>query len=79
MGRVLHPTLAAGRWFELTLMEQLGNIGCEVGRATRAKAQGNEQRLAGALESAERPALGPPDMPRHPPGEPVIGRWISST
>jgi len=52
MGRPHHPTLAAGRWYGLTLMEQLGNIGSEVGRATRAKAQGNDQRLAGALDRA---------------------------
>ena len=52
MSQTLHASLAAGRWFELTLMEQLANIGAEVGRATRAKAQGNEQRLAGALDRA---------------------------
>jgi hypothetical protein len=34
----------------MTLMERLGNTGSEVGRASRAKAQGNEQRLAGALD-----------------------------
>ena len=27
-----HKDLAAGRWFTLSLMEQLGNIGSEVGR-----------------------------------------------
>ena len=52
MGQPLHPSLAAGRWFELTLMEQLGNIGSEVGRACRAKSQGNEQRFEGALNRA---------------------------
>jgi hypothetical protein len=52
MGAPLHPGLAAGRWHEMTLMEQLGNIGSEVGRATRAKSQGNEQRLAGAIDRA---------------------------
>jgi len=52
MVQPLHASLAAGRWFELTLMEQFANIGSEVGRATRAKAQGNEQRLAGALDRA---------------------------
>lgn len=52
MGQPLHPSLAAGRWHELTLMEQLGNIGSEVGRTTRAKSQGNDQRLAGALDRA---------------------------
>jgi len=36
----------------MTLAEQLGNIGSEVGRAARAKGQGNEKRLAGALDRA---------------------------
>ena len=52
MGEPLHPRLAAGRWFELTLMEQLGNIGSEVGRASRAKSLGNGERFAGALDRA---------------------------
>ena len=30
-----HENLAHGRWYELSLMEQLGNIGSEVGRALR--------------------------------------------
>lgn len=33
-------------------MEQPGNIGSEVGRAARARTQGNEDRFAGALERA---------------------------
>ena len=52
MSQPLHASLAGGRWFELTLMEQLGNIGSEVGRASRAKSQGNEQRFEGALDRA---------------------------
>ena len=28
-----HQELAAGRWFQMTLAEQLGNIGSEYGRA----------------------------------------------
>ena len=52
MSEPLHPSLAGGRWFELTLMEQLGNIGSEVGRATRARTQCNGQRLADALDRA---------------------------
>jgi hypothetical protein len=52
MGEPLHSRLAAARWFELTLMEQLGNIGSEVGRASRAKSQGNGERFAGALDRA---------------------------
>jgi len=32
-GQFLHQNLARGRWFELSLAQQLGNIGSEVGRA----------------------------------------------
>jgi len=32
-GSILHKNLAAGRWFDLTLAEQMGNIGSEVSRA----------------------------------------------
>lgn len=32
-----HRNLAAGRWQTLTLAEQLGNIGSEVGRAVHAR------------------------------------------
>lgn len=45
-----HPGLAAGRWLELTLAEQLGNIGSEVGRALRARAQGDLERSDRALD-----------------------------
>ena len=38
-----HKNLAAGRWFELSLMEQLGNIGSEVSRAKRW--QGRDEKL----------------------------------
>lgn len=48
----LHASLAAGRWQSMTLCEQLGNIGSEVGRAARARAQGNEARLWPAVERA---------------------------
>ncbi|MEK7137226.1 MAG: hypothetical protein AAB853_02985 [Patescibacteria group bacterium] len=48
----IHADLAAGRWQEFSLNEQLGNIGSEVGRALRARAQGNEERLRGALDRA---------------------------
>lgn len=33
---IQHKTLADGKWFKLTLCEQLGNIGSEVGRTIRA-------------------------------------------
>ncbi|HEX9697373.1 MAG TPA: hypothetical protein VGB64_13800 [Actinomycetota bacterium] len=48
----LHAGLAGGRWQTLTLVEQLGNIGSEVGRAIRAKAQGNPERMQAALDRA---------------------------
>ncbi len=31
----IHSDLASGRWFQLTAMEQLGNIGSEVDRSLR--------------------------------------------
>lgn len=46
-----HKELAAGRWFEFSLAEQLGNIGSEVGRASRW--QGRDQKLfEGAVDRA---------------------------
>ena len=47
-----HAGLAAGRWQTLTLAEQLGNIGSEVGRAIRARERDDEKRFAGALDRA---------------------------
>ncbi len=47
-----HASLAAGRWQTMSLMEQLGNVGSEVGRASRAKAQSNAERLSAALDRA---------------------------
>lgn len=50
MSTALHAGLGAGRWTELTLMEQLANVGAEVARASRAKAAGNDARFQRALE-----------------------------
>jgi hypothetical protein len=36
----LHKDLAAGRWFELSLMEQLANVGADVERTIRWKQRG---------------------------------------
>jgi hypothetical protein len=44
----LHKTLAAGRWYELTLAEQLGNIGSEVSRARLSQGK-DEARFWGAV------------------------------
>lgn len=47
----LHKDLAAGRWFEFSLMEQMGNIGSEVSRARRAQ-KTNPGRFNKAVERA---------------------------
>lgn len=49
---LLHQNLAAGRWFEMTLSEQLGNVGSEIGRATSALSQGLDDRKEKALDRA---------------------------
>lgn len=47
----LHKELAAGRWFELSLAEQMGNIGSEVSRA--AHWQGKDEKIfLGAVHRA---------------------------
>lgn len=50
--QALHASLSAGRWYTLTLNEQLGNVGSDVGRAIRAKERCDDVRLQGALERA---------------------------
>jgi hypothetical protein len=51
MSGIQHRDLAAGRWWQLSLAEQLGNIGSEVSRA--AKWTGRDAGLArGALDRA---------------------------
>ena len=50
-GSFLHKELASGRWYALTLFEQLGNIGSEVSRARRAQGV-NPARFQGAVDRA---------------------------
>jgi hypothetical protein len=45
-----HKELANGRWNSLSLVEQLGNIGSEVSRASRAKTLNNIDRMTPAIE-----------------------------
>ncbi len=42
-----HQELAAGRWSRLSLAEQLGNVGSEVGRMRRW--HGKDERLAAGM------------------------------
>jgi hypothetical protein len=51
MSALQHRDLAAGRWWELSLAEQLGNIGSEISRASRWTGR-NEALAQGALERA---------------------------
>jgi hypothetical protein len=47
-----HKTLAAGRWFELDLVEQLANIGSEVERTISWRNKGNADYSNRAFERA---------------------------
>jgi hypothetical protein len=61
---VQHRDLAAGRWWTLTLAEQLGNVGSEISRAARW-----QRRDAGRARAAVHRALELIDLtlddPRH--------------
>src|SRR3989344_77314 len=50
--KILHKDLAEGRWYKMSLMEQLGNIGSEVGRARIYKEKGDDERLQKAVDRA---------------------------
>lgn len=58
----IHAGLA-GRWMSFSLVEQMGNVGSEVGRTIRAHASGNtarfDQALARALELFDLTAADP--------------------
>lgn len=59
-----HRELAAGRWWTLTLAEQLGNVGSEVGRALNWRSR--DPRISqGALERALELIDLTLDDPRH--------------
>lgn len=46
----IHQNLSAGKWNELSLAEQMGNVGSEVSRAIAAQEYGNEARQEHALD-----------------------------
>jgi hypothetical protein len=50
--RILHKNLAAGRWYELSLAEQMDNIGSEVGRAAKTQNK-DEARFWNAVVRAQ--------------------------
>lgn len=45
-----HPGLAGGRWFELTLIEQLANVGSEIERTLNWAAKGKQDLSSRAFE-----------------------------
>lgn len=51
-GAILHKELAEGRWYQMSLMEQLGNIGSEVGRARVYKENNDQERFWRAVDRA---------------------------
>ena len=51
MNDVQHRDLAGGRWWTLSLAEQLGNIGSEISRATKWSGR-NDTLARGAVERA---------------------------
>jgi hypothetical protein len=51
MSDIQHQDLANGRWWQLSLAEQLGNIGSEISRANRWTGR-NETLARGAFERA---------------------------
>ncbi|MDA2922111.1 hypothetical protein MYX07_02460 [Patescibacteria group bacterium AH-259-L07] len=45
----IHKQLAAGRWYELTLIEQMANIGADIGRALKWQKK-DKKLMQSALE-----------------------------
>ncbi len=46
---MIHANLASGRWQEMSIAEQLGNVGSEYGRVLSARRRQDEARFQGAL------------------------------
>lgn len=51
MNITFHKESACGSWYKLSLAEQLGNIGSEVGRAANSKGK-NEELFQGSFQRA---------------------------
>lgn len=52
MSNFQHKELAQGKWFNFSLVEQLGNAGSEVNRAINWKKKGNNENSLKAFERA---------------------------
>jgi hypothetical protein len=49
---IIHKNLACGRWFELSLVEQLANVGSDVERTIKWKNKGNLEYSNNAFNRA---------------------------
>lgn len=49
---IVHKHLASGRWFELSLIEQLANVGSDIERTIQWKKEGNAAYSRKAFERA---------------------------
>ena len=49
---VYHPGLTNGRWQQMSLLEQMANVGSEVERAFQARGKNNPDRAMKAFERA---------------------------
>lgn len=48
----LHVTMASGRWYALSLMEQLGHVGSEIDRAAHWAKKGDHAHMLSAVDRA---------------------------
>jgi len=49
---IIHTTLAGGRWYNLSIVMQMANIGCDVERAIRWRNKGDLEYSRNAFERA---------------------------
>ena len=49
---IIHKTLTNGRWFELSLAQQLSNVGCDIDRAIRWRNRGDAEMSQNACDRA---------------------------
>lgn len=49
---IIHKQLAAGRWFALSLIEQLANVGSDIERTIKWKKEGDTEYSSNAFERA---------------------------
>jgi len=49
---IMHKELAGGRWFEFSLIEQMANVGADVGRAIKWGKKGDMEKSRQAFDRA---------------------------